>query len=227
MQFIYTTSESDTGVQRLLDSLSDALSVHSRVLWLVPGGSNIAIAARVMQQLPDGLLGKLHIMLTDERYGEVDHPDSNFRQLREAGFDPRGATFIPTLMAETTLQETAAAYAANFEREADAAGYIIAQFGIGPDGHIAGILPGSPASSAEQLAAGYHTDTFERVTLTFPALKRIDEAFAFVFGEAKQPALLQLKDTSTPLPEQPCQILRQIPEAYVYNDCIAEETQTI
>lgn len=227
MQFIYTTGESDTGPQKLLDSLSDALSLHSRVLWLVPGGSNIAIAARVMQQLPDALLAKLHIMLTDERYGEVDHPDSNFRQLREAGFDPRDATFIPTLVPNASLEATAASYADNFAREADEAGYIIAQFGIGGDGHIAGILPGSPAFTTDKLAAGYHTETFERVTLTFAALKRIDEAYAFVFGEAKRSALETLKRGPLPLSEQPAQILREIPEAYVYNDCIAEETTTI
>ena len=227
MQFIYTTSESDTGPQKLLDSLSDALSLHSRVLWLVPGGSNIAIAARIMQQLPDALLEKLHIMLTDERYGAVDHPDSNFRQLREAGFDPRMATLIPTLTPNTALDATVMSYADNFAREADEAGYIIAQFGIGGDGHIAGILPGSPAATTGELAAGYHTETFDRITLTFPALKRIDEAYAFVFGDAKRSALEALKHGPLPLTEEPAQILREIPEAYVYNDCIAEETTTI
>jgi 6-phosphogluconolactonase len=227
MQFIYMTSESDIGAQALIDSLSDALSTHSRVLWLVPGGSNIPLAARVMQALPDDITHKLHIMLTDERYGPVDHADSNFRQLREAGFSVKQAHFVPTLEAGLSLEETAAQYAANFEREADEAGYIIAQLGIGPDGHIAGILPGSPASTSEKLAEGYVTEQFARVTLTFPALKRIDEAFAYAFGAAKQATLIRLKTQKTPLREQPAQILRQITEAAVYNDCIAEEANTL
>lgn len=227
MQFLHVTSESEAGVTALTTSLTDALTVHSRVLWLVPGGSNIAIAVRVMQALSEQVTEKLHIMLTDERYGPVDHPDSNFRQLREAGFTPLSAHFIPTLAAGLSLEATAAQYAQNFEREAAEAGYIIAQFGIGPDGHIAGILPSSPASTATALAAGYHTDQFDRITLTFPALKRVDEAYAFAFGEAKKSTLVQLKTTTTPLIEQPAQILRQIPEAYVYNDSIAEEATNI
>ena len=227
MQFVYSTNESIAGVAALTRSLTDALTTHSRVLWLVPGGSNIALAVRVMQSLSEQVSQKLHIMLTDERYGALDHADSNFRQLREAGFTPLSAHFIPTLEAGLSLEATAAKYAENFEREASEAGYIIAQFGIGPDGHIAGILPGSPASRSEQLAVGYHTEQFDRLTLTFPALKRIDEAYVFAFGEAKKPALEQLKAATLPLTEQPAQILRQIPEATVYNDCIAEEASTI
>ncbi|MEO6513354.1 MAG: 6-phosphogluconolactonase, partial [Candidatus Saccharimonadales bacterium] len=215
------------GVDALARSLSDALSLHSRVLWLVPGGSNIALAVRVMQALSEQVTEKLHIMLTDERYGAVDHADSNFRQLREAGFDTLGAHFIPTLADGLSLDATAAAYAENFNREANDAGYIIAQFGIGPDGHIAGILPGSPASTSDSLAAGYHTEQFDRITLTFSALKRIDEAYVFAYGQAKKSTLEQLKNQSVSLIEQPAQILRQIPEATVYNDCIAEEATNI
>jgi 6-phosphogluconolactonase len=227
MQFIYITSESQAGPQALIDSLGTALSLHSRVLWLVPGGSNITLATKVMAALPEGETHKLHIMLTDERYGPVDHPDSNLRQLREVGFEPQQATFIPTLLDGLSLEETAQKYASNFNHEANDAGYIIAQFGIGPDGHIAGILPGSPASTANDLASGYHTEQFDRVTLTFPALKRIDEAFAYAFGAAKKPPLDRLKNESVPLAEQPAQILRQIPEATVYNDCIAEEASNV
>ena len=227
MQFLYSTPESEAGIAALTTSLENALSLHSRVLWLVPGGSNIPLTVRVMHALSDHVTEKLHIMLTDERYGVVDHADSNFRQLREAGFEALNARFIPTLQDGLSLEQTAASYAENFEREADQAGYIIAQFGIGPDGHIAGILPGSPASTSGKLAEGYVAAQFERVTLTFPALKRIDEAFVFAYGEAKKPTLGQLKSVATPLTEQPAQILRQIPEATIYNDCIAEEASNI
>lgn len=227
MQWIHQKPGSDKGTQQLVDSLSDALALHSRVLWLVPGGSNIPIAADAMRLLPTDLTAKLHIMLTDERYGAVDHADSNLRQLREAGFDAKHAAFIPTLEPGLSLQETAATYGKNFEREANEAGYIIAQFGIGSDGHIAGILPQSTASTSEELAVGYHTEQFDRITLTFPALKRIDEAYAFVYGETKKSALEQLQNTNTPLAEQPAQILRVIPEATIYNDCIAEENTAL
>jgi 6-phosphogluconolactonase/glucosamine-6-phosphate isomerase/deaminase len=54
--------------------------------------------------------------------------------------------------------------------------------------------------------------------LTFPALRHITAAYAFAFGNTKQQALSTLKDRSVPPREQPAQILKQLPEAYVYSD---------
>jgi 6-phosphogluconolactonase/glucosamine-6-phosphate isomerase/deaminase len=221
VEYIYQPAETWIGKQALIDALTLALEKHSRVLWLVPGGSNISIATEVMQVLPEAFTPKLHIMLTDERYGEVGHPDSNFWQLQEAGFEPKQATFIPTLKMGLSLTQTAQTCAENFLKESKEAGFIIGQFGIGPDGHIAGILPHSPASTSTNLCEGYHTEQFDRLTLTFLALKHIDTAYAFVYGQTKKTALERLKQATADLVDQPCQILRHIPEAYIYNDCIA------
>jgi 6-phosphogluconolactonase len=179
-----------------------------------------------MQLIPEALSAKLHIMLTDERYGPVDHPDSNYRQLQEAGFEPKMARFIPVLQSGHDLEETTQRYAEVFDTESTEAGFIIAQFGVGPDSHIAGILPGSPAGTSEALAAGYKAETYTRMTLTFSALKRIDMAFACVYGESKRAALEKLRNKSEKLQTEPCQILRIIPESYVYNDVIAGEATT-
>jgi 6-phosphogluconolactonase/glucosamine-6-phosphate isomerase/deaminase len=222
VQFIQDSVEGAAVAIR--DSLQYALDRHSRVLWLVPGGSSITIAVAAMRAIPADLTAKLHIMLTDERYGPVDHADSNFRQLTEAGFDPQQATFVPTLAGETSLEETAAAYSADFERESSEAGFIIAHFGIGADCHIAGILPDSPAARAETMTSGYSGGQFKRLTLTFSALGCIDIAFATVYGEAKRPALEALYTQAADQVVQPCQILHTIPESYVYNDNIAGET---
>ncbi len=224
MEFIYEKPE--VAVQSIGDSLLHALDKHSRVLWLVPGGSNISLAVMVMRLIPEDLSSKLHIMLTDERYGPVGHPDSNFRQLEQAGFDPKISRFIPVLQSGHDMAETAMQYAKAFDEESSDAGYIIAQFGVGPDSHIAGILPGSVATSSEDLVVGYKTETHSRITLTFPALKRIDTAFACVYGENKRQALEKLHNIPEKLGEEPCQILRSIPESYVYNNVIAGEATT-
>jgi 6-phosphogluconolactonase len=224
VEFIYDKPE--IAIQSIGDNLLHALDKHSRVLWLVPGGSNISLAAAVMKMIPDNLSSKLHIMLTDERYGPVDHPDSNYTQLNQAGFDPKMSLFIPVLQPGHDMAETTARFAATFDKESNDAGYIIAQFGIGPDSHIAGILPGSPSSISEELAVGYNTETFSRITLTFEALKRIDTAFACVYGENKRSALEKLHNRSEKLSKEPCQILRIIPESYVYNNVIAGEATT-
>ena len=199
------------------------LAAKKRVLWLVSGGSNITIEVAVMQALPAALQPRLAVML-DERYGPFDHKDSNLRQLYEAGFAPGKATVVPVLTPEhLPLEATAARYQAAAETAFDNADVIIAQLGIGPDGHISGILPGSQAVSAKGLVAGYRTEQFERITFTFDALKKCTAAYDFAFGEAKRGQLETLRDKDVPLNEQPAQILKAIPEAYVYNDQIGDK----
>jgi 6-phosphogluconolactonase/glucosamine-6-phosphate isomerase/deaminase len=188
-----------------------------KVLWLVCGGSNIALSVAVMAQIPAKLTKNLAVMLTDERFGPVGHPDSNIKQLFDAGFDPKQATVVPVLMPGVALEDTAARYEQVVATAFDAASIIIAQFGIGADGHIAGVLPGTPGVDSTHAVVGYQTETFTRITLTLEAIKQINVAYAFVFGTDKHDALEKLlKDV--PLSEEPSQILKQIKESYVYND---------
>jgi 6-phosphogluconolactonase len=176
-----------------------------------------------MASLPTELTKKLVIFLTDERYGEVGHVHSNARQLHEAGFQPQDAIFVPMLEPGFSMDETQERYAQALERAIDHADVVIAQFGIGPDGHIAGILPHSTAATASGWIAGYEAPHYTRVTLTFDALRHINVAYAFVFGAEKAQALTQLRDEDLPLNDQPSQILKELPEAYVYNDQVGDK----
>jgi 6-phosphogluconolactonase/glucosamine-6-phosphate isomerase/deaminase len=157
-------------------------------------------------------------MLTDERYGPVGHPDSNARQLADIGFDPKHALFIPVLTGGTP-NETVCAYRVAAREQLAAKDVAIGQFGIGTDGHIAGILPGSSAAAEKhELAVGYQTPEFLRISLTAPAIRQLDMAYALVYGATKREALTRLHDHELPIEQQPAQILKAIPEAYVYND---------
>jgi 6-phosphogluconolactonase/glucosamine-6-phosphate isomerase/deaminase len=203
-------------VDILTERLASELTAKKRVLWLVSGGSNIAIEVAVMQKLPANLQPYLAIML-DERYGPVGHKNSNLQQLYKAGFAPAKATVVPVLTPENlSLEATAARYQAAAKTAFDNADVIIAQLGIGADGHISGILPGSTAVAAKGLVAGYRTAEFERITFTFAALKKVTATYVFAFGEGKREQLERLRDQKLPLKIQPAQILKRIPEAYVY-----------
>jgi 6-phosphogluconolactonase len=212
------------GAAPLAERLKKELDAGKRVLWLVPGGSNIPVSAAVMQQISAHQSKNVSIYLTDERYGEIDHPDSNTRQLREAGFDFKDARMVNVLAHGLGLEQTCEQYAMSIAAAFDAAQIVIAQMGMGPDGHICGILPGSPAVDSKKLVVGYVTETFTRITLTPKALRdHVDAAYVFAFGEAKREALSNLlKDL--PLDTQPAQILKKLPEAIVYNDQFNGET---
>lgn len=197
--------------------LTQFLAAGKRVLWLVPGGSNIPFAVQVMAAIPEDFTKQLTIMLTDERYGPPGHADSNQAQLAAAGFDAKHGKFIPVLDGKP-LAATARRYAEAAQQQLTTADTAIGQFGIGADGHIAGILPHSPGTAAMgELAVGYAAPDFVRLTLTFPALRYLETAYAFAYGGSKAAALRQLQ-SEAPLDAQPAQILKVIPETYVYND---------
>ena len=222
MRFV-KTPDAERGIGELSQRLTSELKKNKRVLWLVPGGSSIAAAVKIMQALPEEENNNLAIFLTDERYGEVGHIHSNAKQLMDSGFTQKQAIFVPVLAPGFSLEETKERYAEAAKRAFEHADVIIAQFGIGTDGHIAGILPHSEAAAADGWVAAYETQEHTRVTLTFEALRHISAAYAFVFGDAKKQALEQLRDETLALADEPSQILKELPEAYVYNDQIGDK----
>ncbi|HEY9712462.1 MAG TPA: 6-phosphogluconolactonase [Chroococcales cyanobacterium] len=221
MKFVRSDVEGAT--KALTKRLTAELAKNQPVLWLLSGGSNLKITVEVMKALPDEATKNLAIFLGDERYGEIGHVHSNGKQLMDAGFAAKQAVFVPTLVPGFSLDETRQRYEEAIGRAFERAKVIIGQFGIGSDGHIAGILPNSEAVEAEGWVTAYETHEHTRVTLTFEALRKVTAAYACAFGEDKKLALTQLRDESLTLAEQPSQILKEISESYVYNDQIGEK----
>ncbi len=99
-----------------------------------------------------------------------------------------GVQMIPVLDG-SSLNDTVARFGYEVEKAVKSADDIVGQFGIGSDGHIAGILPHSSAVSETSSTCGYESGTFTRITLTPPILKQIDVAYSFVSGASKKAAV--------------------------------------
>jgi 6-phosphogluconolactonase/glucosamine-6-phosphate isomerase/deaminase len=220
----------DGGAHELAAKIMASLERGKKVLWLVPGGSNIAVAVFVMKTIRKGeptsafsegapirALANLTVALTDERYGPVGHPDSNWEQLIDAGFDFDNVNAIPVLRG-LPLDETVSAYGDEMRSAFERADAVIGHFGIGADGHIAGILPHSPAVAEPGPVNGYEAGAYTRITLTPAILRRVTAAFAFAFGSSKAKAIRDLRDAALPLEDQPAQILNMLGEAYLFSD---------
>lgn len=205
----------------LFKELFEPLQAGKKVLWLVPGGSNIPTAVHVMDQL-SGYEQNLYITLTDERYGLPGHADSNWQQLLDAGFSPGSATICPVLQENMTLEESAMAYATFLAEALSSCDKAVGQLGMGADGHISGILPHSPATTATTLTHGYHTEQYDRITTTFNALRQLNVIFCLAYGADKRLPLKTLASQTLPLAEQPAQLLKEFEHAYVYNDQIGD-----
>lgn len=218
---VYKVGVPDIAISPLTSKLKGALNLGP-TLWLIPGGSNIHLVVAVMASLNLALTRDLTIALTDERFGPYNHPDSNWFQLRQAGFDPMQSKVIETLKPSDSsdLDAVVARYNAELDAALDDTTAAIGLFGMGADGHIAGILPDSPATDEHNYATvtGYQGTPFNRITITFAAIRRLNSAFLIAMGEAKRPQLERLISQDAPLNAQPAQIIKQVQESYLYND---------
>lgn len=223
MEFV--EDDKAAAAQAVAQAICDGLASDKRVLWLVSGGSNIAVEKQVMDLLRDhaaGSLDKLAIIPVDERYGAPGHEDSNVRQLRAAGFDAGGATLVDVLVHGTPFEQTVSFYTDVMAAALSNAGLVVAQLGMGPDGHIAGIKPRSPAAEAdESTVAGYKWDDYERLTLMPAALRQADKAFLLAYGTDKKPMLQKLYEQSADFKDLPAMLLYELPDVTVYSDYVA------
>lgn len=223
MKYILTTGWED-GVADLTERLVRELAEGHRVLWLVSGGSNIPASVQIMDNIPPELSQHLGIMLADERYGDPGHSDSNWAQLLGAGFEGRQAKLIEILQPELDFAQTVKRYNQLATKAFKDYDRVIAQLGIGSDGHVSGILPDSPAiQETTAFAIGYQAEFYQRLTLTFAALDEVQAAYAFAFGNTKREALLALYNQSVSPEIQPAQFLKRLPEAYIYNDQVGSD----
>jgi len=211
------------GERRLGEELGGLLGAGKRVLWLVSGGSNIDAAVRVMDGLAESKLEKLTVMLMDERYGAVGHADSNWAQLLEAGFKARRTRTVPVLTEGADIEETTNKFATSAEQEFQQAEVVIGQFGMGADGHTAGILPNSPATTDDQVWAVYYDGgQYQRITLSLYALRKVDAAYLLAYGADKSDQLQTFCNQELSITDQPVQLLKAIPRTYVFNEVMKE-----
>ncbi|SRR5258708_2858828 len=199
-----------------INRIIELLKSNAHVLWFVTGGSSIAIAAEASIEIAKHNHKNLTVMLTDERYGPLEHKDSNWQGLLKAGFHLPEAKLIPILSGKK-MEETIKEFNKAIEREFSMADYKIGLFGIGADGHTAGILPESPAVNSRELASGYRSETFERITITPRAIAKFDEIIVFAKGKEKWKTLDDL-NIEIDIRVQPAQILKKAPLLTIFTD---------
>jgi len=139
----------------------------------------------------------------DERCVAPDHRHSNFRLARERLLDrvPVPAENCFPMPGELPPEEGARRYEGNLRRffgvSAQAAGlpsFDLVLLGLGADGHIASLFPGSPLLEEKRrwVAPAFPPAGTEpavpRLTLTLPVLNRAERIFFLVSGRAKEKA---------------------------------------
>jgi 6-phosphogluconolactonase/glucosamine-6-phosphate isomerase/deaminase len=234
MKSITKAQESDAG-GALAGYIEPFLVRGERVLLLLSGGSCTDVAVDACARLRSALRGNLDaqrllsVTLADERYGPINHTDSNWRLLLERGFDPSSFDAVPVLDGVTDgrtdqgLEATAARFGRFLslaaERHTRGTLHIAAVFGIGSDGHTAGILPHSSASmlnpDGSDYATGYNAVQYERITIAPAFFRHIDYAVVWVNDRTKRNALDMLLTDGT-VEEIPARLIERAREAILF-----------
>ncbi|MEI6850867.1 MAG: 6-phosphogluconolactonase [Candidatus Saccharibacteria bacterium] len=222
MNYIYTEKPIEQAADHIANTISEHLSNGERVLWLLTGGSGIRIAVIVSEALKKMDLSNLYISLTDERYGLVGHKDENWQQLIDAGFNPVGSNTYRPLIGQD-IEKTTTEFNDWLSNQFSQANFKIGIFGIGADGHTAGIKPNSDSGKSSELAISFKCDDFERVTINFKAIRLIDEAVVQATGSNKRNILHELMYENIPINNQPAQILKTISKTTIYSNNKEEE----
>jgi 6-phosphogluconolactonase/glucosamine-6-phosphate isomerase/deaminase len=127
---------------------------------------------------------------------------------------------LPVLNGKS-VEETTLQYGETIRELFAKVDYKIGFFGIGPDGHTAGILPGSIAESATTTTVSYQAEKFLRVTITKPVIGSLDEAIVYAIGENKWPIVEALSGTMERA-EWPAMSLKQARRLTLFTDYLGE-----
>jgi len=206
------------------------------ILLLLSGGSSLELISGIEIK---NLGEHVTIGMLDERFSE-DAGVNNFSQFASADFywqaKDVGCRYIDTRIRHgETLNLLAERFDAELKNwnSAHPHGMMIATIGIGPDGHVAGIMPypENPEKfidlfdNLERWGVGYDAtkeknDYPLRVTVTLPFLRMVDYGVTYMAGENKRNALKQVLRKEGTLWETPGRILREMKDVMVFTDIV-------
>ena len=217
METVSTNSPISAAAQHLATTIKTHLDAGEHVLWFLSGGSGIEVVLETDKLLAGTDLTNLSVTLSDERFGNIGHPDENWQLLLDGGLSLTGATLYRPLINQE-CQITTDEFGAWVMQVMSVADYAIGLFGIGVDGHTAGIKPHSPATETSAWASCFKADDFERITISPLAISHLNEAIIQASGQSKQPVLHDLLHASVDVVDQPMHILKSVPKSTLYTN---------
>ena len=228
-----TVDDRQEAARHIGDSITKLLSDRGdkNALLLVSGGSALCVLDHILLGNGSGItIGAL-----DERF-DPDNRDSNFAALEMTDwFRSAVRRSIAVIDTKSRAGDTRETLRDRFQNaltewaDANPDGLTVAIFGMGGDGHTAGIFPYPEDPDffektfringwvASYDATGKNVFR-ERVTTTFPFHETIDHAFAYVCGAEKRETLIALKNRSQALSEMPAMIFYDMPDIEVVTD---------
>jgi len=201
--------------ERVLDIGAHAIAARGAFHLALAGGATpqglyaLLSGAELSQRLD---WPQVHLYFGDERAVPPDHADSNYRMVRESLLERLpAAPQVHRIAGELTPEQAAADYAAQLARHLPAGGFDLILLGVGPDGHIASLFPGSDAlNQRKQTVVADYVPKLDswRITLTYPVLNRARHVMLLVSGAHKADVLRHVLRNITHASPLPVEMLR-------------------
>jgi len=208
-------------LEELLRVMRDAIAQRGRFAIALAGGHTPAKLYSLWADAAGASTpwDKVHLFFGDERYVPADSPLSNYRMARETLVSrvPIPAANVHPMLGpdKYASQEAAAeAYEAELRRFFGAAppAFDVQLLGLGIEGHVASLFPGSPALKETQkwvMPVEAPAKPPQRVTLTPAVMNRGRNTFFLVAGENKREIVAALRAEPEGQPSQyPAGIIR-------------------
>lgn len=163
-----------------------------------PGAGDVPPESPAGEAAPQVDWSRVDVWWGDERFVPAYDPERNALQARRAlldhlPLDPARVHEVPASDSGVGDVEAAAAAYSQAVRERGSGRFDVVMLGVGPDGHVASLFPGSPQLDVEDRVAVAVTDSPkpppQRVSLTYGALNRAAEVWFLVSGEGKAEAV--------------------------------------
>ncbi len=140
---------------------------------------------------------RVHLFFGDERCVPPDHPDSNYRMVKQSLLIHGLTAAVHRVAGELKPEEAAARYEEELREEFGdgVPRFDLIILGLGPDGHTASLFPGSAAlNDRTRWVAANYVEKFKswRITFTYQVLNSAIEDLFLVAGGEKAEAVGQI-----------------------------------
>ncbi len=241
---------------RVAASLADAVAARGRADWATTGGSTpVAIYRRLAARPLVNAIpwADVHVWWGDDRYVPRDHPLSNVKPFEDVLLDvsdaeegTAGAGYAgvplpaenvhPFRTGEAIGRGAGAAWcAAALADELRAAGlperegwpvFDLMLLGVGPDGHVLSVFPGSSALDAPELALAIPAPTHvephvERVTLNPAVIGVARQVIVVVAGAEKAEVVADIFGPERDFRQWPAQLARREGAVWILDEAAA------
>ena len=204
----------------LCETILALLRKKETVVIAVPGGSSVADIYKSLQQytIP---WHRIHVFLLDERLVPADHPESNYKLVKEHMGDKVPPDMIHQFK-YTANNSTQAVF--DYEKELERCGgrFDIVLASSGEDGHIASLFPNHHSVEHEKTGFFLFYDSPKpppgRMSASPGLIRQADTGVILFLGSGKQDALHNFFDTELSYKACPAKIISELPHYYILTD---------